>query len=354
MTLITSPPSTPSPTRDPDAVSEELHRIAARGSRTVTFDRFGGPEVLRLVREPVPEPKPGEVLVRVRATSLNPIDWKIRRGDMRWMSGSKFPKRVGGEVVGTVLSTGPGVSFPSVGDRVAGFAAMGAGTFADVVCIPAESLVRLEANVPFEAVAAGLVGVTALQAMRDVARVRAGMRVLVTGASGAVGLLALQLLRDADVDTVAIGSKRGVGLASVLGAVASYDYRERSASSLAGPFDAILDFAGSLRFRDAAPLLTPRGVHADPVPTPARLVGQTLANLFRRRRWRPILTKPAIADVTEVVRRVERGSLRVFIDETFELQDVVDAYRRAERGGVLGKIVVSVADEASSTTPRSR
>jgi len=336
----------------PDAsVSEERRLLAARGARAVTLQRFGGPEVLQVVRESVPDPKPGEVLVRVRATSVNPIDWKIRRGTMRWMSGSKFPKRVGGEVVGTVSAVGAGVSFPVVGDRVAGFAAMGAGTFADVVRVPAESLVRLETDVSFEAVAAGLVGVTALQAVRDVASARAGMRVLVTGASGAVGLLALQLLRESNVETVAIGSKRGVLLARELGAVESYDYRERTVSSLRGPFDAILDFAGSLRFRDAAPLLSPRGVHADPVPTPARLVGQTLANLVRRRRWKPVLTKPAIADVVEVVRRVERGSLRVFVDETFELNDVVAAYRRAEQGGVLGKVVITVDEEPRSTRP---
>lgn len=309
--------------------------------RVVLFDRFGGPEVLRLTREAIARPRRGEVLVRMRATSINPIDWKIRRGTMRWMSGARFPMRVGGEISGVVAELGPGVSRLRVGERVAGFAKVGTGTFAEVVRAQESELVRLEPSLPFGEAAAGLVGVTALQAVRDVARVQAGQRVLVTGASGAAGIVALQLLRRAGASVTASGSWRGIELARELGASESYDYRECDVKTLA-PFDAILDFAGSFRFAEAARILLPSGVLADPVPTPARLIGQTLANLFRRRRWRPILTRPRVADVTEILSLLGRGELRVVIDETFPLEAVTDAYRRAEKGGVLGKVVVSM------------
>jgi NADPH:quinone reductase-like Zn-dependent oxidoreductase len=305
----------------------------------VEFERFGGPEQLLVRRVVVPPPRRGQVRVRMHAASINPIDGKIRRGEMRWMSGSKLPMRVGSEIAGVVEALGPEVRELAVGDRVFGFGALGAGTFAEAVVVDASALVKLDPRISFADAAAGLVGVTALQALR-LARVGRGTRLLVTGATGGVGALLLQLARRASAHVTAVGTTRGVQLALELGATEALDYRAVDIVGRGGTYDVIVDLAGALRFERARALLAPRGVLVDPVPTPARLVGQSIANLFRRQKWRALLTKPLRTDIEETARLLASGELRVVIDRTFALSEIVEAYRHAERGGSVGKVLV--------------
>ena len=124
---------------------------AAIRVQAVVFDRFGGPEVYRVSEVRVPAPGKGEVRVRVHAASINPIDWKVRKGELKLMSGSRFPMRAGGDFSGVIEAVGPGVAAWKVGDDVMG---MGVGlkgsAFADAVVVPAENVVRKPANVSFD------------------------------------------------------------------------------------------------------------------------------------------------------------------------------------------------------------
>ena len=308
----------------------------------VFFERFGGPEQLLVRRVAVPRPQRGQVRVRMHAASINPIEGKIRRGEMKWMSGSKLPMRVGSEIAGVVEALGPEVRDIAVGQRVFGFGALGAGTLSEAVVVDASALVELDARVSFEEAAAGLVTVTALQALRA-AQIGEGTRLLVTGATGGVGVPFLQLAHRAGASITAVGSARGVQLARELGATEALDYRAVDIVAHGGVYDVIVDLGGALRFDRARALLAPHGVLVDPVPTPARIVGQSIANVFRRRKWRALLTKPLAADLAQTARLLAERQVRVVVERTFPLAQVVDAYRYTERGGIVGKVVLTVA-----------
>jgi NADPH:quinone reductase-like Zn-dependent oxidoreductase len=310
----------------------------------VRFEAFGGPEVLRLARAPRPAPGRGEVCVRVRAASLNPIDWKIRRGQMRLMSGTKFPMSAGGDFAGVVDAVGPGASPWRVGDEVFGLAAsMRGGALAEVIVVPSSNLARRPPSVPPEQAAGAVAWLAALQALRDVARVAPGRHVLINGCAGGMGLAAIQLAKAMGARVTGTCSARGAALARELGADEALDYRAVDVIERGGSYDVVLDLATNLGFGRARRVLSPRGTYVDPAPTPARLIGHAVANVFRRQKYRALLSSPRAADLAHVAAEMGAGRLRTHVDAVFDLHDVEAAYRRAEAGAVLGKVVVQIA-----------
>jgi NADPH:quinone reductase-like Zn-dependent oxidoreductase len=305
--------------------------------RAVRFDAFGGPEQLTFDTLPQLEPGPLQVRIHVKAASLNPIDSKIRKGTMTWMSGKKFPKRVGFDASGVVEAVGSNVTDLEKGDRVLAFVDPARGAFAESVLADVKSVVKLPSHVGFESAAAGVVIVTALQALRA-APLERGASVLVTGASGGVGLFVVQLAKARGLRVTATGSADGVELIRRFGAEEAYDYR--TSPSLSGPFDAIFDFGSAFTFDRAKPLLTPSGCWVDPTPTPQRLVAQLVLNPFRRKKYRPLMTRPLPADLAEAVRLLSE-SISAVVAKTFPMSQVVDAYRFLEKGGVVGRVVVT-------------
>lgn len=309
----------------------------------VRFDRFGGPEVLRLARVPRPVPGRGEVRVSVRAASLNPIDWKVRRGQMRLMSGSKFPMSAGGDFAGTVDAVGPGESPFRVGDEVLGFAApLRGGALAEAIVVPAKNLALRPPTVPPEQAAGVMVALASLQALRDVARVAPGHHVLLHGCTGGMGLPAIQLAKAMGARVTGTCSARGVALARELGADEALDYRAVDVVDRGGAYDAVIDLAANLGFARASRVLGPRGTYVDPAPTPGRLLGHAIANVFRRRTYRALLSSLRPADLAYLTAEMGAGRLRTHVDAAFDLRDIEAAYRRAEAGAVLGKVVVRV------------
>jgi NADPH:quinone reductase-like Zn-dependent oxidoreductase len=312
-----------------------------RRMAAVVFDRFGGPEVYRMGDEPIPAPGKGEVRVAVRAASINPIDWKIRKGEMKLMSGSRFPMHVGGDFAGVIEAVGPGVTAWKIGDEVMGLGAgMKGGAFAEAMIARVQDLVRKPAKVSFEEGACLLVALAALQALRDVAQARAGMRVLINGCTGGVGLPAIQLAKAMGLHVTGTCSTQSVALARELGADEVIDYRKEDVVARGGRYDVILDLATSLGFAKARALLAPRGVYVDPAPTPARIVGSAIANLFRSQKLKVLLSAPKPADLERLQADLASGKLRTIVDRSFRLAEVVDAFRYAEKGGMVGKVVL--------------
>jgi NADPH:quinone reductase-like Zn-dependent oxidoreductase len=308
----------------------------------VTYRRFGSPDVLELVDIPSPHPAAGQLLVRVRAASVNPLDGKIRRGELRLLSGSRFPKTPGMDYAGVVEAVGSGVIGFAVGDRVFGFSgSMRHGTLAERIAVPATTAAKLPAGLELTGAAAlATVGLAALQTVRDVARIAAGERVLVNGATGGVGLVMLQLLRRRGAEVTAVAATSGVELARVYGAHDVIDYRVSSVRASPERFDAVLDTSTKLPFRAARSLLAPRGRYVGFEPTPATLLASKLANLFRRQQHLTLITKPSSRDLAELAQLVVTGALRVPPIESFELPDARRAFARVEGGGVLGKVVI--------------
>lgn len=314
------------------------------------YSRFGGPELLQHTRQPAPRVRAHHLLIRVRAVSVNPIDGKIRRGELRLLSGARFPKSTGSDFAGVVEEVGAGVSGFSVGDRVFGFpGSMREGTLAELITVAATSVARVPPGLDdVGAAAVSMVGLAALQALRDVARVAPGERVLVNGATGGVGLMLIQLARARGAHVTAVTSAAGLAAARQYGAEVVHDYRARPLSKLGARFDVVFDLSTKLSFAEARGLLTPRGRHVGFEPSPLSLMASALLGPFRRQKQLVLVTKPSARDLAELAGKFQAGELLPPPVEVFELPDARSAFERSERGGVIGKVVIRAAPAPTS------
>ncbi len=325
--------------------------------KAIVQERYGGSERLHLRDIEAPTPGEGEVLVRVRAAGLDQGTWHLMAGlpyVMRLGFGLRGPKDPvpARDLAGVVEAVGPGVSGLAVGDEVVG---IGRGALAELSIAKGELLVPKPAGLSFaEAAALPISGLTALQAVRDVAKVGPGQRVLVIGASGGVGSYAVQVAvaLGARVTGVASAAKADVVLG--LGAEEVVDYRSTDVTAvdeLRGRFDAVISTGGLTPVRRLRRLLTPTGtlvlVGAE---GGGRILGgvhrqilAALASTVRRHRKAPFfLSSESRAGLADLVALAADGSIRPEVDRTYDLVDARAAMDHLRSGSVRGKVTVSV------------
>lgn len=328
-------------------------RAATNGVQTVSetmraamHDRFGGPEVLYVGTAPKPAPGPGEVLVRVRATSVNGGELLARAGRVRFVSGRKFPQRTGLDFAGEVVALGPAATGPAVGDRVWGIMprTSGFGSAAEYVAVRPRQLGRIPKGLDAVEAAALPAGTTAITALRDKARLRPGERLLVRGAAGGVGHVAVQLGKALGAHVTGLARADNLGLVRGLGADEAYDYRATGPADL-GRYDVVLDTVG----KDLAAhrrLLGPAGrmvTIAFDLDRPVASLGYLLASTVHgRRRVRFFSGNPRTALFNDLAAYVADGAIRPVVDTVFPLEEIGAAHRALEAGGVRGKFVVRV------------
>lgn len=322
--------------------------------RAITYSSYTDASGIRLSDRPAPPLAPETVLVRVAAVGLNPFDWHQYRGEpwlLRAQEGWRVrePRIVGADLAGTVEACGPAVEGFAPGDRV--FGSIGTGALAELAAAPPRALAKLPEGVPFDAAAAtAMAGLTALQALRDVARVQPGERVLVWGASGGVGHLAVQLARILGATHVAaMCATRSFDMVRGLGADEVVD--DRRGQRPHGRFDVIIDTVATASLAQVRPLLsdsgrivTVGGVGRGRLLGPAAaLAGRTLAAKVRRVDARAILAAVRSGDLELLAASLASGRLRPIIEREYALDEATDALRTLEDGHVQGKLVVRVA-----------
>lgn len=297
--------------------------------RAVQITRFGGPDVLEVRENPEPEVGPGEVLIRLAASTVNPVDIKIRSG-VEIPAHLPLPLTLGWDLAGAVVACGPGASRFEPHDTVIAMSAMGAtgrGAWAEYVALPDELVARAPGNISLvEAAGLPLAGLAAAKAV-DVLAPVTGQQVLVIGAAGAVGSLAVQLLQLRGVDVHAlVHSAEQVDWAREIGAQRVHVGRVPDRS-----VDGGLDTAGA-----ALPgAIRPGGRYVSIVPgtlpTGAASGGLETAMSFVDESGRRL---------AQLVELVEGGRLRLRTATAYELADVAEAHRRCERGGLAGKVAL--------------
>ncbi|MCO5993863.1 NAD(P)-dependent alcohol dehydrogenase [Actinoallomurus rhizosphaericola] len=314
--------------------------------RAVQYTRFGPPEVLRVNDLPTPQPGPGEVLVEVRAASVDAGELAFRAGKLRRISRARFPRGVGSDFAGRVAAVGSGVHAWSVGEEVWGLMPhFTFGAIAEYVTVPEQRLARAPKNLRLpEAAALPVSGTTAMTALTDKAGLSSGERLLVRGATGGVGSIAVQLGKALGAHVTALAGARNLAWVTELGADVALDYRTARPQDL-GHFDVILDVVGTdlgaYRAR-----LSQRGrmvalaFDQDRILTSMATAGLRAA--LSPRRMKLFSNNPSPARIAELTASAEAGIIRPAIDTVYPITGIAEAHRRLEAGGVRGKLVIDL------------
>lgn len=312
---------------------------------------YGTPEVATVAERPMPVPEHDQVIVEVRATSVNPYDWHMMTGTpwlVRLTSGLKRPKdeRMGRDVAGVVVAVGTDVTEFDVGDEVFGGAN---GAFAQFADAKEKSLAHKPANVTFsEAAAVGIAGYTAIQGMRLTGEIQPGDDVLINGASGGVGTFALQIAKASGARVTAVCSTRNVEIARSLGADAVVDYTQTDFLSTDERYDFFFDTVGTRPVMACRRVLKPNGRYvAASVPKKmskifGRMLRMPLISLIGRKPVKLLSAASTKEDLLELAAMMERGELRTVIDRTYQFDQLPDALQYQGEGHAQGKTVVTV------------
>jgi NADPH:quinone reductase-like Zn-dependent oxidoreductase len=314
--------------------------------QAIYFTEYGAPDVLHFGPQPRPVPQAGQLLVKVHASSVNPIDWKLRQGEMKLISGFCFPRIPGRDLAGVVAEVGDGVSQFKVGDNVFGMADAGlGGANAEYALLSAKAAALIPSNLSFEqAAAVPLAALTALQALRDKGALTEGDRVLVLGAAGGVGTMAVQLARLLGAGYVAgTASPANHALLDSLGVDDAIDYKERDFTQVPNQYDVIFDAVAASTYLAAKDALRPGGRYVTTVPDPKDVLLGGVTSAFSDKKLKLLMAKDDGADLHQLAQWLAAGQLRPIIDRAFPLADTAAAHRYSAAGHAVGKIVLTVA-----------
>ncbi len=312
--------------------------------KAAVYERYGGTEQLSVCEIKTPKPRPNRLLIRVRAASINPIDCRLRRGEMRWLMPGGFPRVPGYDVAGEVVQCDPDSGF-AVGDRVVAFLdSLYGGGCAEYAQCSLSSVTHLPDQVSFEdAAAIPLAASTALQGLRDKATIKPGDRVLINGASGGVGVFAVQIAKILGAHVTGVASGKNESLVRSLGADDFINYREQSLSRMQRSWHVLFDVAGKLSFLRGRHLINPHGTFVSTEPDASGIATTLITTLGVKPRYHVMLAKPRQRDLADLVNFVVTGQMRVVrADTDFSLSDAAAAHRLLESGGHQGKIVLTV------------
>ena len=313
---------------------------------------------LKLEKIEKPVPNDDQILVKVRAASVNPYDWHFVEGTpyvMRAIAGVGLRKpkdiRLGVDFAGTVEAVGKNVTQFKPGDEV--FGGRG-GAFAEYVCPRAARAVALKpASISFEdAASVNIAGITALQALRDKGKVQAGQKVLINGASGGVGTFAVQIAKSLGADVTGVCSTRNVDLVKSLGADHVIDYTKKDFTKSAERYDVMLDNVGNRSLSECRDVLTPIGKYVliggggasdqGVIGGLGKAVWAMVFSKFVKQQMGMMMADANHNDLIVLADMMQSGKLKPVIDRTYKLEQVPDAIRYVEQGHARGKVVISV------------
>ncbi len=321
----------------------------------IIYRSYGGPEKLELAERPEPKPGPGQLLIRVQCSSVNPIDWKRASGMMRLISPIPMPGTPGYDIAGEVVAIGAGVGGFSVGARVhARIGEKTGGGYAELALAGIDVTTAMPDGMDFaEAAGLPLAGMTALQGLRDYCQLPltgAQQRVLIIGASGGVGHLALQIAKASGAQVLGVCSSRNADRVRGLGADAVIEYDKPDPYRGQEHFDIIYNCISG-ETGPWLPRLTKAGHYASCIPN-GQTILNNITNPLSRKKVHAVMLKPRASDLAILDRLYAEKKLRVLIDSRFPLGDARKAWERSQGGRAVGKIIIDVASTASQPSPQ--
>ena len=320
-------------------------------TKAIVYTKYGPPDVLQLKEIEKPTPKDNQVLVKVHAASVNPLDWHYMRGTpyfVRMLAGLRKPKvtRLGVDLAGQVEAVGRNIEQFKPGDEVFGACR---GAFAEYGCASGGRLVLKPANVTFEqAAAVPVAAFTALQGLRDKGRIQPGQKILINGASGGVGTFAVQIAKSFGAEVTGVCSTRNLDMVRSIGADQVIDYTQEDFTKNGQRYDLIFDAVANHSVSDYRRALSPQGIcvivgfstlfHMFQV----MLVGSLVSRIGSKKIGGMGMAKPNKKDLVFIKELLEAGKVVPVIDRRYTLSEVPEAIRYLEEGHARGKVVITV------------
>jgi NADPH:quinone reductase-like Zn-dependent oxidoreductase len=313
--------------------------------KAIRIHDYGAPSVLRYEDAPEPVPQPGDVLVRVLATSVNPIDWHVRAGQMRSSIPYRLPLILGWDVSGVVERLGPGANRFKLGDAVFGRPDMKRdGTYAQYVAVRESELTKKPRSLDHQhAAAVPLAGLTAWQVLFDAPapywsmNLKSGQTLLIHGAAGGVGSFAVQFAKWRGAKVIATASGPNSEVLRALGADEVIDYTKQRFEAIVPPLDAVLDLIGGETQARSWGVLKPGGVLASTVTPPSEAEAEA-----HRVRASFVLMQPNASQLEQISTLIDDGAVKPVVSQVLPLSEARRAHELSEAGHARGKLVLAV------------
>jgi NADPH:quinone reductase-like Zn-dependent oxidoreductase len=311
--------------------------------KKVGYDHYGTFQVLELMEVPIPEPNDTQLLIEIKAVSINPLDWKIMEGKMKLMSGSKFPKGIGIDFSGVVTQVGEGVRSFRPGDAVFGAVdPFKGGALAEYLLVGEQDIALKPENISFEQAAAmPTVGTAALQIFNGLATVGKGTEVLINGASGGIGMFAVQIAKLKGAHVTGVASTKSLPKVRKWGSDAVLDYRKEDIPSSGKRYDVVVDLSGKMPYHTAKKIMKPESVYVNSIPGPKEIIGSFVHSLFSKKKYKVLLLKQTQTHLKTLSAYAAAG-MDILIGASYPLSSFRQAYAEVSTGGIAGKAVFTV------------
>ena len=312
--------------------------------KAIVYQKFGGINELQTAEESKPAIQPNQVLVKVKAVSLNPMDWKIRKGEMKLMSGKKFPRHTGTDFAGIIEDTGNSVTNFKKGDEVFGVVKnmMKDGALAEYVAVPSSLVWKKPATLNFaQAASIPVVGLAAVTSLEKMGNINKQTKILVNGATGGFGMFLLQLLKVQGANVTAVTSTKGLSFATKWGATSVIDYTKENVLTQSVKYDIVIDLSGKMGYATARQIMKPRSRFLNPTPKPIEIPTSFFKNLFTGKKHVIVLSAASAKRIDLLLNAINTG-LQIEVTKVFSFAQYKEAYQYAEQGSYIGKVAIEI------------
>ncbi len=309
--------------------------------KKVVYNQFGNVDVLEMMEAEMPTVKKDSVLVKVKAAAINPVDWKMREGQVKLLTGRKFPQGLGLEFAGIVEKVGRSVANYKVGDEVFG---MANHSLAEYVVAKAKNIWRKPANVSFEQAATiPVVGECAFNVFDKLVAVKKGTEVLINGATGGIGMYATQIAKQRGAIVTAVVSPKGIDLVKKWGVDFVVNYRQTNILTTGKQYDVVIELSDKMPFKQAKQIMKPSAVYVASLPVPLEILAGLLNNLFSSKKYKLLgsLVNPVYMETLS--NDAASGVIDIVIGKIYPFTAFKAAYTEAAQGKFVGKVVFTVA-----------
>lgn len=313
--------------------------------RSYFINSYGSEDVLETKLTDIPVVATNQILVKIHSFGVNPVDWKIRKGELRFFSRYRFPRSLGSDFAGEIAQIGNNILDFKIGDKVFGFVdPFRAGAYSNYIVVYPRNIVISPSHLSYEeASVCALAGVTAIKALTGLACLQANHSVLVNGASGGVGSFAVQICKAMGVSVTAVCSERNIPFVRGLGADLVIDYNQTDWTCLDKKFDLIFDTVGSSSYDDCKVMLNSTGTYISTLPK-IRHLWSVFFTFFARKKAKLVVVSPERDSLylQRLAKLLASASIKPCLDRIYSFSDLKSAHRYSETKRAVGKIAVRV------------